>query len=238
MAKYSLLSKKEERRNLRRATLFTFLTLFLILGAIFWGIPALIKMAIFFGDIRYSSQQVEIEDKIPPQIPILNALPEATNKSEIEISGITEAGASVKIFLTGQEIKEILADNEGNFFSGKINLTLGQNEISALAIDKAGNQSANSERTFVWYDNEPPILEISQPEDKQVVLDENAKIDIIGKTEENVELTINDHLIVLDKDSNFEYSLGLNQGENKIHITATDKAGNKTEKSLTITYSP
>jgi len=45
-------------------------------------------------------------------------------------------------------------------------------------------------------------------------------------------------LIVLDKDSNFEYSLGLNQGENKIHITATDKAGNKTEKSLTITYSP
>ncbi|PIU33188.1 hypothetical protein COY29_04860 [Candidatus Woesebacteria bacterium CG_4_10_14_0_2_um_filter_39_14] len=238
MAKYSLLSKKEEKRNLRRAALFTFLTLLLIFGSIFWGIPALIKMAVFFGNIRGSSQPIEIKDNLPPQVPILNALPEATNQSEIEIFGITETGASVKIFLTGQEVKETVADNEGNFSSGKLNLTLGQNEIYALAIDKAGNQSTVSNKISVWYDNEPPTLEISQPEDNKTISDEKAKVNIIGKTEEDVELRINDHLVILEKEGNFEYTLGLNSGENKIHITATDKAGNQTEKSLTVTYSP
>jgi len=238
MAKYSLLSKKEEKRNLRKAALFTFLTLFLIFAALFWGIPALIKMAVFFGNIRGSSQPVEIKDNLPPQVPILNALPEATNKSEIEVSGLTEAGASVKIFLTGQEVKEVVADNEGNFSSGKLKLTLGQNEIYALATDKAGNQSTASNKISVWYDDEPPNLEISQPEDGKTISDEKAKVNILGKTEEGVELRINDHLVILEKEGNFKYSLGLNSGENKILVIAVDKAGNQTEKSLTITYSP
>ena len=238
MAKYSLLSKKEEKRNLRRAALFTFLTLFLIFAAIFWGIPALIKMAVFFGNIRGSSQPVEVKDNLPPQVPLLNALPEATNQTEIEVTGLTEAGASVKIFLTGQEVKEVLTDNEGNFSSGKLNLTLGQNEIYALAVDKAGNQSVASNKISVWYDNEAPSLEISQPEDGQTISDEKAKVDIIGKTEEDVELRINDHLVILEKEGNFKYSLGLNVGENQILIIAIDKAGNQTEKTLTVTYSP
>jgi len=238
MAKYSLLSKKEEKRNLRRAALFTFLTLFLIFAAIFWGIPALIKMAVFFSNIRGSSQPVEVKDNLPPQVPLLNALPEATNQTEIEVTGLTEAGASVKIFLTGQEVKEVLADNEGSFSSGKLNLTLGQNEIYALAIDKAGNQSVASNKISVWYDNEAPSLEISQPEDDQTISDEKAKVEIIGKTEEDVELRINDHLVILEKEGNFKYSLGLNVGENQILIIAIDKAGNQTEKSLTVNYSP
>jgi hypothetical protein len=238
MTKYSLLSKKEEKRNLRRAVLFTFLTLFLIFAALFWGIPALIKMAVFFGDIRSSSQQVEIKDNLPPQIPILNALSEATNQSQIEVSGVTETGASVKIFLTGQEVKEVVADNEGNFSSGKLNLTLGQNEIYALAIDKAGNQSAASSKISIWYDDEPPSLEITQPEDGKTISDEKGKVEVIGKTEEGVELMINDHLVILEKEGNFKYTLGLNLGENNIRVVATDKAGNQTEKSLTVTYSP
>ncbi len=237
MAKYSLLSKKEEKRNLRRAVLFTFLTFFLIFAALFWGIPALIKMAVFFGNIRGSYQQVEIKDNLPPQVPILNALPEATNQSQIEVSGITEVGASVKIFLTGQGAKEVVADNEGNFSSGKLNLTLGQNEIYALAIDKAGNQSVASNKISIWYDDEPPSLEITQPEDGETISDEKGKVEIIGKTEEGVELMINDHLVILAKEGNFEYTLGLNLGENNILIIAIDKAGNQAEKSLTVTYS-
>ena len=238
MNKYSLLSKKEEKRNLRRAVLFTFLTLFLILATIFWGIPALIKMSVFFGDIRSSFQPVEIKDNLPPQAPALNALSEATNQSEIEVSGLTEAGAVVKIFLTGQETKEIVADNEGNFSSGKLKLTLGKNEIYAVAIDKAGNQSETSKKISVWYDNEPPALEISQPEDGETISDEKGKIEIIGKTEEEAELTINDHRVILNQEGSFKYPFSLSLGENEILIIATDKAGNQTEKTLTINYSP
>ena len=238
MAKYSLLSKKEEKRNLRRAALFTFLTLFLLFAAIFCGIPTLVKMAVFFGNLKGSFQPIELKDNLPPQPPILDYLPEAINKAEVEISGLAENGALVKIFLNNREVKEILADNEGNFSSGKLNLTLGKNEIYAVAVNKTGNQSTDSKKISVWYDNEPPFLEISQPEDGKTISDEKGKVDIIGETEEDAELTINGYFVILNKEGSFRYTLGLSVGENEILIITKDKAGNQTEKTLTVNYSP
>lgn len=238
MTKYSLLSRKEEKRDLKRAYFFTFLTIICIIAIIVWGIPSLIKMAIFFGDIRSSSQPVEIKDNLPPQTPIFNSLPEATNSAEIEISGISEAGASVKIFMTGNENKEVIADKDGKFSLNDLKLTLGNNEIYAIATDKDGNQSKSSDKITVWYDNEPPNLEISQPIDKTVITSENGKIDIIGKTDPEANVSVNSHSVILDKDGNLKYSLNLSTGDNNIKIVATDNAGNQTVKDLTVTYSP
>ena len=170
-------------------------------------------------------------------MPTLYPLPEATNSAEIKVSGISQSGLTIKVFLTGSESKDILTDDQGNF-STKERLTLGRNEIYAVAKDAKNNQSGESEKMIVWYDNETPSLEIIQPNDDTVISDEKGKIEIIGKTENEAEVLINDHLIVLDKEGNFKYNLNLSTGENKILITATDSAGNKTEKTLTVTYSP
>lgn len=238
MAKYSLLSKKEEKRNMRRATFFTLLTIAFAVGVIVWGIPSLIKMAVFFGNIKSSSTPIEKTSNLPPSPPFLNALPEATNSAKLNISGLALEGLTIKIFLTGSETQEVIADKDGKFSTDELKLTLGNNEIYALAVDKEGNESASSEKISVWYENEPPELEISQPNDKAVVNNEKGKVEVIGKTDPEASVQINDHLIILDKDGNFKYSLNLSLGDNNIKIIAKDIAGNQTEKSLTVNYSP
>lgn len=238
MAKYSLLSKKEEKRNLRRATLFTFLTIFFAIAIIVWGIPSLIKMAVFFGNIKSSSSPIEKTNNLPPSPPFLNALPEATNSAELNISGLAFEGLTIKIFLTGNSPQEVVTDKDGKFSTSKLKLTLGNNEIYAIAVNKEGNESAASEKINVWYENKPPELEISQPTDRAVINNETGKVEIIGKTDSKASVEVNDHLVILDKDGNFKYSLNLSLGENNIKIIAKDRAGNQKEENLIVNYSP
>ncbi|MBM3205384.1 hypothetical protein FJZ41_00845 [Candidatus Shapirobacteria bacterium] len=238
MAKYSLLARKEEKRNLRKAAFFTLLTIVFAVAIVVWGIPALIKMAVFFGELRSSNLPVESQDNLPPQPPILEPLPTATNQAEIQVSGITEAGAAVKIYLTGGGVKEVVADNEGQFSFSGLKLTSGRNEIYAIASDQAGNQSPASQKMIIWYDNEAPSLEINEPADGTVVTEDAGKVKISGQTDPEASLLINDHLVILDKEGNFSYNLGLSVGENKILILAKDQAGNQSEKTLTVNFSP
>jgi hypothetical protein len=69
--RFSRLARKEEVRSLRQAFFFGILTIVFLLLLIFLGIPALIKMAIFLGEIRSSSTPVKTEDLLPPAPPIL-----------------------------------------------------------------------------------------------------------------------------------------------------------------------
>lgn len=238
MAKFSLLSKKEAKRNQRQAILFGLLTITLIALIFIYGLPAIIKMATFIGDFRSSGTPIESNDKIPPAPPVFKYFLEATNSAKINLHGFAENGAKVKIYLDDTSIKEVVADNEGNFSLNNFGLNVGENKIKAVAIDNAGNKSAESEKITIWYDNQPPDLEISQPEDKITITDEDNKIEIKGKTEPEASLSINEHVVILDKEGNFEYTFPLSQGENLINIVAIDKAGNQTIKSLTLHYSP
>lgn len=195
-------------------------------------------MAIFLGNLRSSYIPIETQDKFPPPAPIFKPLPEATNSSQLTISGFAESGATVKIFSSAEEPKEVIADNEGNFIFTNLKLRLGKNEFYATAIDKEGNESAESKKINVYYDNEPPKLEIIEPVDGTTFWNESNKTVIVGTTEPGVNLLINDHFVVVDKEGNFRHPLTLSIGENNFNIRATDKAGNQTNKNLTLNYSP
>jgi hypothetical protein len=237
-SKFSLLSKKESKKNLRQAIFFSLLTVALVALIFIYGIPAIIKMAVFIGDLRSSTTPIESKDKIPPAPPVFKYSPEATNSAKINLSGFAESGSTVKIYLTGQQVNEVVADNDGNFSLDKLVLTLGKNEIIAVAVDNAGNKSSESEKLVVWYDNQPPELEINQPQDGTTITSEENKVEIIGKTEPEVNLSINEHLVVLDNEGNFKYTFPLSQGENLINVVATDKASNQTNKEITVNYFP
>jgi len=238
VSKFSLLSKKESKRNLRQAVFFSLLTIALAALIFIYGIPAVIKMAVFIGNLRSSSTPVESNDNIPPSPPIFKTLPEATNSAKINLHGFAESGSDVKIYLTGQPVNDVIADNDGNFSMDNLELTLGKNEITAMAVDNAGNKSRESEKLVVWYDNQPPELEISQPTDGAIITSENSNVEIIGKTEPEANLFINEHLVVLGNDGNFKYTFPLSPGENLINIVVSDKAGNQTTKELNLNYSP
>jgi hypothetical protein len=239
MPSYSRLAKKEEIRNLRKIFLFGGLTAFLIFGIIFLGIPALTKIAFFFSEIKNSNNQGEKTDILPPAPPKINSLPEATNQNIISISGFSEEGATIEIYINDSLVKKVISSKEGKFLADNVPLEEGKNEIYAVAIDQAGNIGQSSPKTSIIYDKNPPPLEIEKPKDGETFIGEKQrKITISGKTEPEAILTINDHLEVLDQNGNFSLTYSLLNGENTLKFIVYDKAENKTEKEIKVIFSP
>lgn len=233
--KSSRLVRKREARSLRRAVLFGFLTVLLALALVFLGIPALIRMAIFIGNLRSSSTPIETKDVLPPVPPRLKPLAEATNKAQINIEGFAEKGATIKLTLNGIANKETVAKTDGTFLVSNIKLSQGKNEIYAIATDQDGNTSQKSAILVIDYDNTPPELIVNEPADNSVFSSEEKTIEIKGETEEGVTITINDRFVILGAEGKFDFSFTLSDGENKIKIVAVDKAGNQTEEEITVT---
>jgi len=230
----SRLLKKQEAKGLRLTIFFIILSLSLIFGVIFFGPSALVKISLFFANLRSSSQTPLPEDKIPPAPPQLIIPFEATSSAKINFSGFAEPGVKVEIFLNGVSKETLVADNNGDFRFTNLEITSGENEVYAIATDNAGNVSQPSPKITVIFDNTPPKLEINQPEDKATFYGLSKTIEIKGETEEEASVAINEYLATMEAGGKFRYSFTLAPGENKIKIVATDKAGNQTEKELTI----
>ena len=232
------MEKQEEKQSLRQAVLFGFLTL-LILGLLVrFGVPALIKLAVFLGELRSAGEQVEQKDTWPPPPPVFDLLPEATSSSQLTISGRTEAGAKVLLTVNGIKVNETLADSSGRFVFADVKLRTGHNRLWGKAVDQANNESAPSEEVEIIVDTEPPPLTVTLPKDGDKFFEDDRVIKIEGVSEPDAQVTVNDRVAVIDKDGNFSLSYTLSEGENQLTIKATDKAGNTTEETLTVTYYP
>jgi hypothetical protein len=238
MASYrrrSRLTRKEEAKNLRRVYLYGILSLALIVVIVFLGLPALIRMAAFLGELRSSSLVIEKEDTVPPPPPQSYSLPRATNKSQIKIEGTSEIGSKVTIYVNGQTSKDVVTDASG-IFTAQLNLKGERSEITLQAEDQAGNKSQESEKIVIIFDDQPPEMEISSPPENSTT--EEKQIEIKGKINEEATVLINDRLVILDQENNFNYLYSLSEGENTIKIKAQDEAENLTEKEIKITYQP
>jgi len=236
--KKTRLTKIEERKNVKQAFLFSFLAVVSVIILISLGIPALIKLAVFLGELRSSSQKVEKKDLLAPNPPILQTLPEATNSAEIHLEGFAEPNSMVDINLNGQSVKKIMVDSEGKFISGRLSLKNEENKIKAQTIDQANNESDFCQIITISLDTEKPILEITSPDDGQEFFDQDKEIEVKGKTEAEVLLWLNKRLVTVDPQGDFAISLKLNEGENSISLKARDPAGNETEKEIKVTYIP
>ena len=235
--RYSRLARTEERQSIRRAIFFTFLTIVSIFAFIFLGLPVLAKFAGFLTDIKKSGLPIERKDTTPPAPPRLESLPEYTNEFSVEIKGTTEAGASVILFLNNDE-EELVVNKDGEFnFTFK--LDKGENTVSVKVSDAAGNESQVTDTYKIIFDNEPPELEITSPEDgKEFYGSKERQVSINGKTEESASVTINDRIVAVDVSGNFTFVTTLSEGENSFTIKTEDKAGNSNEASLTLRFTP
>jgi len=234
---YSRYVTTEERRNIRRAFFFGILTIAALVGLLFFGLPSVAKFAAFLSDLRGSTQPVDKNDTTPPAPPRLGQLPEATNKTELEINGATEEGATVILSLNGKE-EEIVADADGKF-AFSYPLKDGENLISAKAKDRVGNESQESKVYSVTFDNQKPDLEISSPADGTSFFGEKQRqVTVQGKTEAGVTLTINDRIVKVEEDGSFTFLTTLGEGTNSFNLKSTDKAGNQTEKTIGVSFSP
>lgn len=217
-----------------RSRFYFLLSIVFIFVVIKWGFPLFIK--IIAGD-GVEVKRTE-EDIIPPQSPILSALPEATNGGEIIVEGYTEGGASLELNVNDVLNKTDKAKEDG-FFSLVATLQNGSNRIQLRAIDGANNASL-SEIKLVNLDKEPVVLIITSPKDGTEYIGKNSQaVEINGKVNKpNTQVLANNSFVDVSRDGTFTHKLQLSNGDNSIKIVASDKAGNKDEVELKLTYSP
>lgn len=226
--RYSRLSKRENKRYARQTALFTFLTIILLLTLVFWGIPALIKVAIFLGDVRSTSQPLSGKDTIAPTAPVLQPLVDATYSATVRVEGFAEEGSTVILSIDGVDTYETVVESDGEFLFNSVKLSLGENMISARAIDSSGNDSKESREMKIIYDNQAPELTIIDPADGSQYSGSREKtIKINGSTEVGSTVTVNGSFIIISKDGSFSYSFSLSSGDNEIKVIAKDRSGNE-----------
>lgn len=232
---YSRRAHFEEKRNIRRAIFITVLTLGLVIALFFLGIPLVVKYAAFITEINSSSSEIKVNDNTPPPPPRLDTVAEHTNQPGIDINGTSESGSTVVILHNHSE-KEVLTNKSGRF-SLNIELKPGKNTISAYAMDTHDNKSYETNEIQIDYDTNPPELTVSSPANNSNFYGSLKKqLTITGKTEKEAIVKVNERLVILESEGNFNYVVNLVEGQNNFTVKAVDKAGNATEVSLSVTY--
>lgn len=227
----------EDKKNVKRALFYILLTIAAIAALFFLGIPAIGKITAFITSFKGNNTKISRSDTTPPPPPKFKYFPESTNQQNVTLSGNTEAGVTVKLDFNGN-VQEILADNNGQF-SFNVTLQNGINTFSATSTDQAGNQSQKSNDYQITFDNTPPDLEITSPSDGSSYFGSTQRqITIMGKTEVGAKVSINDRIISVDDSGNFQYTTTLNEGSNNFNIKSQGLAGNVTEKSLSLNFTP
>ena len=223
----SRLTRLEDRRNLRKAVLFGLGTVGLIGLLMLLGIPILVRMAIFLGDVKSSGRPVDRSDIIPPAPPQIRMAYEATNSAQIDILGYSEPGAIVYLTDNGESVGNVVTTENGSFSFSDTALTSGDNAFTAIAVDQAGNKSQTSEEETVYFSNKAPDLTVG------VGTPAEGKVEIKGATN-GTRLVVNDRLVILGAGGKFQTLISVPSGESTLVFVATDRAGNQTKKEVKI----
>jgi bacillopeptidase F len=221
-----------KERNLSR--FYILLSIIFVVIMFKWGVPFLMEVIAGKGTIRATQD----EDIIPPQSPVLSALPEATNNASLLVEGYTETGAGLELLVNDTVSRSDVALENG-FFSMQALLSQGSNRVYVKATDAAGNSSA-SEVKLVTFDNEPLEITVIHPRDGSEFFGKNSQvIDISGEVSKSeVQAVVNNSFLTVDKDGKFTHRYQLASGDNEIKVVATDKAGNMDEKTIKVLYTP
>jgi hypothetical protein len=229
----SRLAKREQKKLSQQIIMFLVGAVAIVL--LFWFVilPATIRFVASLG----GSENTGGDDTLPPQVPIFSAPLTATSSAKIILSGFGEAGSELVILQGGTEKTRVTVGEDGSF-GLTMQLEPGENVLSGYSIDKTGNESAESKRYTVKFDDEPPELEITEPVDgANITLRKNQLTTIKGTTEENAKIELNGRLVYASADGSFSTTYQLNEGDNQLLFKAIDEAGNTTEKTIKVTFS-
>lgn len=211
-----------------------FLVSILLIGVfIKWGIPFFLE--VISGP---SGKKVKIaEESLPPIIPQLSALPEATFSASIVVEGFTDKEVEVTAVVNDQNGDTAITDKDGAF-SLTAKLADGENRIQIKAKNGDQKESASVIK-IVTRDDKPINITLDSPKDgTEFSGKSNQVVEFRGKLDKSeADLTINNAFARVMSDGKFSLMFRLSEGDNEIKIVATDKAGNRSEKSLRLSFS-
>lgn len=231
----SRLSRRIENKNKKNLLLSILGIIIIIFLAIKLGIPLLINISLFLSGSQ-GKDDVKIQGSSFTAPPVLNSLPQATSSAQIIISGIAGKKQTINLYINDDLINTVKSKENGEFLFKEV-IKPGENVIKAKTI-VSDKESEFSNNIIIFLKSAPPSLNINSPTDGQSFSKDQNTIEVKGTTDADVRVTINGLWAITHTDGNFSYNLPLQNGENKIKISATDTAGNRAEKEVKVTYSP
>ncbi len=236
MARRSRLSKNYQKKS-RQTLILSILGIGAVLFLLFrYGIPLISDASFLFGRVTSTSKSSDVkkEEEAPVPAPDIDPLPKATKEQNIKVGGTSLRGLKVALYLNGSIEDETDANDDGTF-EFEVELTEGDNILKAKAI-RQDKESEFSNSVNIVFKKEGPELSIESPSDNSELKGQNP-IEVKGKTDPQVTVTVNDFQAVSASDGSYSYFLTLKEGGNEIKVVAVDLAGNKTEKTIRVNYS-
>lgn len=230
--------RKSESRAQRKLIFNLVLVVVLVFVFFNWGLPFIVGSLSFLNKNKPSQAVTEtkIDEAIAP--PVLFIPFESTNSASLPISGYATPLTKVELYVD-DELKSLLqTDSEGKFAAESISLNLGTNNIYAVTVNDADKKSLPSKTIKLYYSNEKPLLEVTQPADGTEIKGGDKKIILTGKTDPNNTITVNGSTVIVNSEGNFQTSIGINEGDNIITINSSNSFGNINQIQRTVKYVP
>lgn len=225
----------EEIKSLRQTYLFFGAGLLFLIIFFFVGVPLLIDFSAFLSTLFAPKKKVTKPKEVYLQRPQIEIPYEATKSGTLKIEGFGPVKTKISLFVNDDKFGDKIASSDGTFSFDSVNLKVGANEIYAVAKNDKSDAEVKSEIVTLTFDNKPPKLELSGIKDGDEILLNN-QITIKGKTDEETTVFVNGNYATMVGKNNFTYDYLLNDGENKITVSAVDRAGNETKRELTIRF--
>ena len=199
------------------------------------GLKVLLNASSFVARVteKKSDNQLKKNQNLIEDIDI-DSIPIATNSSRIFVGGSVVNFDQVEFYLNGDLVKESSLLSSDGFIEEIGDLVKGQNEVFVIGKLKDSDEEKKSKIFTVFYKSDKPKLDIKEPQDNSKT--SNLEIKIMGETDKETYIKVNDLPVVVDSQGIFQTMVRLKEGENKITITAQDVAENKEEKILTVIY--
>lgn len=164
----------------------------------------------------------------------IDDIPIATNSAKIIVSGSVINYGTLNFYINDELVKKQPITSTDIFNIEIGDLERGDNEVYVKALTDDGKNSKKTTVYTVVYKDEKPKLDISDPDENSTT--SNPEVTVKGATDREVLVKINDSPVVVDVNGNFDSTVRLKEGENKITVTAQDTAGNLETKTLAVTY--
>lgn len=235
---YTPRSVRHEKNRTRNRIIFAIISI-LVLGylSLTWGLPALVGGLTYITHFNSKPVVKDTSDEdvaIPP--PVLNIPYEATNTATLAINGYTTPDSKVEIYLDDDLKTTTDVKSDGSFQTEGLALLIGTNNIYGKTV--IGNKkSLASKNIKLYYDSEKPKLTVSSPTDNQEIKGGDKKIRVVGNTDPQNSVTINGSTVIVNGAGDFATDVNINEGDNILTITGTNKFGNSFSVERKVKYS-
>lgn len=161
----------------------------------------------------------------------------ATNVQTIPVTGTVSDSVST---VSGVTVNGVQAAVTGGTFSASVTLSNGQNTITVVAGNAVG--LSTTEIVAVTLDTDNPVLNVTSPTDGAILSSNTVPVSgtATDATSGIASLTVNGATVPVGTDGSFSANVAMPDGAGSITVTATDRAGNTTQvtRSITVDTSP